>query len=147
VPWIDDFAHLPSEIAATLATVRQMVPDGRIWCVFQPHQVSRTAALLDEFALSLQNTDTVLVTDIYRAREGLARPGEIGPADLAARIRARGGNSPTVHSMPVIERLLAKKIANRELGSHDVLVTLGAGNVESIAHGLIQRFRECRAAG
>jgi UDP-N-acetylmuramate--alanine ligase len=147
IPWIDDFAHHPSEITAALATVRQMFPGGRLWCVFQPHQVSRTTALLDEFACSLQNTDTVFVTDIYRAREGLARPGEVGPADLAERIRAAEGNSPAVHSTTEIEKLLAKAIANQELGPHDVLVTLGAGNVERIAHGLIQRFREYRAAG
>lgn len=147
VPWIDDFAHHPSEIKAALATVRQMFPGGRLWCVFQPHQVSRTAALLDEFACSLQNTDTVLITDIYRAREGLPRPGEVGPADLAERVRAGGGNSPAVYSDTEIEKLLTKAIVNQELGSNDVLVTLGAGNVERIAHGLIQRIREYRAAG
>ena len=147
VAWVDDYAHHPSEISVVLATVRQMFPRGRVWCVFQPHQVSRTSALLDEFASSLQNTDTVYVTDIYRAREGAPRPGEVGPADLAERIRNRGGNSPDKHSLFEIENLLADAIADQRLGPRDVLVTLGAGNVESIAHGLVQRFRKCRAAG
>jgi len=70
---IDDFAHHPTEITASLKTVRQLYPGRRLWCVFQPHQVSRTARLLDSLAASLQNADKLVVAEIYRARE-VARP-------------------------------------------------------------------------
>ena len=70
---VDDYAHHPTEVAASLETLRAMEPSRRLWCVFQPHQASRTEHLLDELAASLQNADTVLVADIFRAREGPAR--------------------------------------------------------------------------
>ena len=146
VRWVDDYAHHPSEINAALATIRQMYPNSRIWAVFEPHQASRLNALLDEFALSLQNTDCVLVTEIYRAREGQARPGELGPQELSAKICAGGGNSPDVHNASEIEELLLSAIFRQELGPEDMLVTLGAGNVERIANGLVQRFRKHCAA-
>src|SRR5262249_14913538 len=66
---VDDYAHHPTEVTAALATMRQMFPDRRLWCVFQPHQASRTRHLLDEFAASLQNADKIIVTDVFRARE------------------------------------------------------------------------------
>jgi len=61
---LDDYAHHPTEVAASLGTVRQMAPGRRLWCVFQPHQVSRTEHLLGELAESLQNADRVLVAEI-----------------------------------------------------------------------------------
>jgi UDP-N-acetylmuramate--alanine ligase len=93
VVWIDDYAHHPTEVEATLQTVRQVFPDRRILCIFQPHQALRTARLLDEFAQSLQNAEIVLIADIYRAREGPPRAGEIVAADLAQRVREVGRGS------------------------------------------------------
>ena len=61
-----------------------------MWCIFQPHQASRTARLLDEFAASLQNADKVLVAEIFRAREGDPQPGEVTAADLARRAAGTG---------------------------------------------------------
>jgi UDP-N-acetylmuramate--alanine ligase len=88
--WIDDYAHHPTEVETTLQTVKKIYPDRRVYCVFQPHQVLRTARLLDEFALSLQNADIMLIAEIYRAREGSPQPGEITAADLARRLREFG---------------------------------------------------------
>ena len=65
-------------------------PRARVWCVFQPHQASRTARLFEEFAASLQNADKVLVADIFRAREGDPQPGEVTAADLARRAAGTG---------------------------------------------------------
>jgi UDP-N-acetylmuramate--alanine ligase len=121
---LDDFAHHPTEVRAALGTVRQMYPGARLWCVFQPHQVSRTAALLDELAASLQNTDVALVAEIFRAREPVAQAGEVTAADLACRARARGGCVPAVHAVPEIARHLSES-----LRPGDVLVTLGAGDI------------------
>ena len=117
---VDDYAHHPTEVAASLETLRVMEPGRRLWCVFQPHQASRTEHLLDELAESLQNADTVLVADIFRAREGAARPGEITAADLARQVRGHGTEVPNVHTATEIEQLLAT-----QLTPGDVLVTMG----------------------
>ena len=89
---IDDYAHHPTEVTAALTTVRRMFPHARVWCVFQPHQASRTARLLDELAASLQNADKVLVAEIFRAREGDPQPGEVTAADLARRAAELGAD-------------------------------------------------------
>lgn len=139
---VDDYAHHPTEVAASLETLRVMEPGRRLWCVFQPHQASRTEHLLDELAASLQNADTVLVADIFRAREGPARRGEVTAADLARQVRARGTRVPDVHTAAEIEQLLTT-----QLTPGDVLVTMGAGDIGRIGYGLMERFRESRAAG
>ena len=84
----------PHRSGGSLETVRQMYPGRRVWCVFQPHQASRTARLLDELAASLHNADRVVVAEIFRAREGPFRSrgghgGRPGPARAASR-RGRG---------------------------------------------------------
>jgi len=143
---VDDYAHHPTEVQASLATVREMFPGRRVCCVFQPHQASRTQRLLDEFARSLQNADTLVVTDVFRAREPEPAAGESTAADLAARVRAggqrvvhpdgKGGGSPEA-----ICRTL-----RRVLRPDDVLVTLGAGDIGNIAHEFGQGLRTFRQA-
>ena len=118
VTLLDDYAHHPTEIAATLATVRQWRPGRRVWCVFQPHQASRTAALLNELAASLQNTDKLVVADIYRAREPKPQPGEGTAADLAEKARGLGADVEQVHSIEQIARRL-----ETQLRAGDVLIT------------------------
>ena len=122
---IDDYAHHPTEVSAALAAVRLMHPHDRVWCVFQPHQAGRTARLLGELAASLQNADKVLVADIFRAREGPWRPGEVTSADLARRAAAFGVEVLPGHAPEEIVKILETQLA-----SGDVLVTLGAGDVE-----------------
>jgi UDP-N-acetylmuramate--alanine ligase len=152
VTLLDDYAHHPTEVSAALATARQMFPGKRLWCVFQPHQVSRTERLLNELAGSLQNADTVLVADIFRAREGPPQAGEVTAADLARRVRefsaeAPGGLPapdipPTVHAIEEIIQFLQTRLA-----AGDVLVTMGAGDIRRVCDGLIDRVREDRSAG
>jgi UDP-N-acetylmuramate--alanine ligase len=139
---LDDYAHHPTEIRATLATVRLMYPGRRIWCIFQPHQVSRTRHLLDEFAQSLHNADAVLVADIYRAREGGAVPGEVTAADLADRVNAVGGRAAVgLHGMDAILEHLLVAVA-----PGDVVITLGAGDIRKVCDGFADRLRaDCAA--
>ena len=66
---IDDYAHHPTEIRATLAAARSRYPNRRIWAIWQPHTYSRTKLFFDEFTLAFADADHVLVTDIYRSRE------------------------------------------------------------------------------
>ncbi len=122
---IDDYAHHPTEVAAALAAVRLMHPHARVWCVFQPHQASRTARLLDELAKSLQNADNVMVAEVFRAREGVPRPGEATAADLARRAAELGAAVVPVHATAEIVEVLRTQLA-----PGDVWVTLGAGNME-----------------
>ena len=142
VTLLDDYAHHPTEVGATLRTVRQIYPNRRVWCVFQPHQASRTRNLLDELAESLQNADVVVVAEIFRARESAPGPGDVTAADLADRVRAGARHVPGVHEAGQIVRLLENR-----LGPGDVLITMGAGDIRKICHGLVDRFREDRAAG
>jgi UDP-N-acetylmuramate--alanine ligase len=130
---IDDYAHLPTEVSASLATVRQMYPGRRVWCIFQPHQASRTAHLLDELATSLQNADKLVVADIFRARETAARPGEVRAADLAQRAAGLGAAVVDAHGLDEIRAHL-----DRALKAGDVVVTLGAGDIGNLAHGIAQ---------
>jgi UDP-N-acetylmuramate--alanine ligase len=130
VTLVDDYAHHPTEVTAALDTVRRMFPRRRVWCVFQPHQVSRTSRLLDELAASLQNADRVLVAEIFRAREGSPRPGEVTAADLARKTAAMGIAVLPGHSRGEIVRTLETHLA-----PGDVLVTLGAGDVAALRPG------------
>jgi UDP-N-acetylmuramate--alanine ligase len=137
---VDDFAHHPTEVKSALEAVRQMFPGRRLWCVFQPHQVSRTERLLDGLALSLQNADKVLVSEIFRARE-VATDGEVTAADLGAAVRRLGGAVPDAHTSEGILDHLQKN-----LRSGDVLLTMGAGDIRKIGDELIHRIRKGCAA-
>jgi UDP-N-acetylmuramate--alanine ligase len=140
VTLIDDYAHHPTEIRATLATVRAMYPSRRVWCVFQPHQASRTAALLDELAESLHNADKIAVAEIFRAREPVARSGEVTEADLAASIVRRGGDVLDGRQLDRIVESVAS-----DLRPGDVLITMGAGNIGKIGQAFVERLRKNRA--
>jgi UDP-N-acetylmuramate--alanine ligase len=139
---VDDFAHHPTEVALALDAIRRMFPGRRLWCVFQPHQASRTARLLDGLAASLQNADKIVISEIYRAREPATAENEVTAADLAAAVGRQGGDVAAVHTRRSILTWLQ---ANLEPG--DVLVTMGAGDIREICHELLPRVREDRTAG
>ncbi len=139
---LDDYAHHPTEVAATIATIRQMYPQRRLWCVFQPHQASRTRYLLDEFAASLHNADKVIVGEIVRARETATAAGEVTAKDLAALVTRRGGDALWLASVAEIHDHL-----RQSLRPGDVVVTMGAGDIGRIAHELGQGLRTYRQAG
>lgn len=134
VTLVDDYAHHPGAIRATLAALRQRYPGRRLWCVFQPHQALRTAALLDEFADSLHNADAVLVAEIYRAREGETDVA-VSSADLAGRI----GPGPGVAAALPTQQAIADRLSV-DCRAGDVVVTCGAGDIGKVLHELCQRF-------
>ncbi len=117
----DDYAHHPTEIAATLSGARKLT-DGRLFCVFQSHTYSRTHALFDAFADALRLADRVLVTDIYAARETDTKG--VTPARLAARI---GADAEAVSSFAA-----AADVLSHELRAGDVAVIMGAGDVYKV---------------
>jgi len=138
---VDDYAHHPTEVAATLTTLRQMYPGRRLWCVFQPHQASRLARLLDDLAHSLQNADKFVVADIYRARED-GPEGGVTARDLCAAAARLGGEGVYLAKAAEIHDHL-----KNALRAGDVLVTMGAGDIGTVAHELGKRLRTFRKTG
>lgn len=113
---IDDYAHHPSEIRATLDAARQKYPDREVIAVFQPHTFTRVIALMDDFAKALNNADHVYLTDIFSsARES---NGSVSSEDLAKKI-AKGGQILKLDNMSPL------------LDYHNaVVVFMGAGDVQ-----------------
>ncbi len=128
---MDDYAHHPTEIAATLSAVKN-TSYNELWCVFQPHTYTRTYALLDDFAEALHVCDHVIVADIYAARE--KDTGLVSAADLADKIASYGTDAFYLPSFTDIENYLLKNCKK-----NDLLITMGAGNVDSIGNELIKK--------
>lgn len=128
---IDDYAHHPTEIAATLDAAKRY-PHKHLWCVFQPHTYSRTRALLKEFADTLSQAENIVLTDIYAARE--KNPGDISSLTLQEELKKRGKNAYYFPSFGEIEEFLSKKCVDG-----DLLITMGAGNVVNIGESLISK--------
>lgn len=127
IPVIDDYAHHPTEIKATLKTASKM-DINKIWCIFQPHTYTRTKALFNEFISALKYADNVIVADIYAARE--KDTGLVSAKDLADKM----DNAIYLPSFSEIEDYVAK---NAKEG--DVIITMGAGDVYKIGESLIKR--------
>ena len=137
---VDDYAHHPTEIAATLQGARSIFPDRRLIVAFQPHLYSRTRDFVDDFGRVLSRADVAWVTDVFPAREAPI-PGVSG-AIVADAARAAGGQAVRYH--PELGTL-ATELA-RELVSGDVLVTMGAGSIEGLGEEVLELLREARHA-
>jgi len=125
---VDDYAHHPSEIRATLAAARARYPGRRIVAVFQPHTYSRTEALLDDFAVCFADADLVRLVDIFPARPS-ERP-TITSEELAVAVRH-------AHVAYVGDLANATRTLRAELEPGDVLITLGAGTGYTIGESLL----------
>ena len=131
---IDDYGHHPTEVAATLEALRQGYPGRRIVLAFQPHRYSRTHDLIDDFGKVLSSVDVLLVTEVYAAGEV-----PIASADgraICRAVRSRGRVEPLF-----VERVeeLAESLKG-VIRDGDLIVTMGAGNISAVAHGLAARF-------
>lgn len=128
---IDDYAHHPTEIRATL-TAAAHYPHREIWCVFQPHTYTRTRAFLKEFAQALSLADHVVLADIYAARE--KNTIGISSLDLLKELQALGTDCCYFPSFDEIEKFLSKNYMHG-----DLLITMGAGDVLKIGENLLSR--------
>lgn len=126
---IDDYAHHPSEIKATL-TAAVSYPHKSLWVVFQPHTYTRTRAFLKDFAEALTLADNVIITDIYAARE--QDPGDISSIDIVNEMEALGKKAYYISSFDDIENFILKNLVNG-----DMLITMGAGDVVTIGEELL----------
>ena len=131
---VDDYGHHPTEIAATLAAVRQGWPGRRLVLAFQPHRYTRTRDLLDDFAGVLTAADVVLVTEVYAAGE-TPIAGADGRA-ICRAVRSRGKLEPVfVERVDELPAALASILKNG-----DLIVTMGAGSIGALAHELPARL-------
>nr|MCR5502383.1 UDP-N-acetylmuramate--L-alanine ligase [Lachnospiraceae bacterium] len=125
---IDDYAHHPSEIRATLAAARQKT-SSKLWVIFQPHTYSRTKAFLPEFAEALSLADAVILADIYAARE--KDDLGISSENIAELLRKKNIECYYIPSFEEIENFVKENCAPGEM-----LITMGAGDVVNIANDL-----------
>ena len=126
---IDDYAHHPTEIAATLEAAANY-PHQHLWCVFQPHTYTRTKAFLHEFAEVLSKAEHVVLADIYAARE--TNTLGISSKDLQQEIIKLGGNCTYFPTFDEIENFLLENCI-----PGDLLITMGAGDVVKIGEKLL----------
>ena len=127
---IDDYAHHPTEIEATLKSAAHY-PHRELWCIFQPHTYTRTKALFDEFAQALSHTDHLILADIYAARE--TDTLGISSEQLARAAASYGCDAIYLPSFDEIE-----KYVRDHCQSGDLLITMGAGDVVNIGENLLK---------
>ncbi len=120
----DDYAHHPTEIKATLESVKN-IKSNKTWVVFQPHTYSRTYTLLDKFITAFENADEVLILDIYAARE--KDNGLISSKELAEKINEHSNNVKYIGSLEK-----AAEYLRENLKENDLLLTIGAGTVTKL---------------
>jgi UDP-N-acetylmuramate--alanine ligase len=129
---VDDYGHHPTEIRATLETIRQMYPGSRLVVAFQPHRFTRTRALFGDFCRAFAQADLLLLTEIYAASEDPI-PGVNGTS-LSQGVRQVSQTEVVfcpdlVHCREALEELLR---------SGDILLTLGAGNIWQVGEQFLQ---------
>jgi len=129
---VDDYAHHPNEIRATLKAARAAGYE-RVICAFQPHTYTRTAGLMDDFASCFDDADIVLLLDIYAARE--QNEGNVSSAQLAEKILLRGRHGSNVFYCEDI--LAAMKIVEKNYMRNDLFITMGAGDIYLLADHIL----------
>jgi UDP-N-acetylmuramate--alanine ligase len=133
---VDDYGHHPVEIRATLRALRRRYGSRRLVVVFQPHQASRTRCLMKEFAAALAEADEVWLPPIYFARDSEEERRAVTSRDLALHVGNEGG---VALALDGLESAVAYGL--RHLAAGDVVLTMGAGNVDEVARGLAERLR------
>lgn len=129
---MDDYAHHPTEIKATLNAIKNSTP-GNIYCIFQPHTFTRTKLLFNNFAESFVDATKVIITDIYAARE--VDNGMVHSKDLASAITT--SDAIYLKSFAEIEDFLIEN-----LKEDDTVITMGAGNIYLVGESLLEKTKE-----
>ncbi len=129
---VDDYGHHPTEIRATLTAIRERYSPRRLFCIFQPHQHSRTRFLLEDFARSFAEADETIVPDIYFVRDSESERQRVSSGDLVERVRAAGQKAQHLPDFSAIVTYL-----KNQARADDLIVTMGAGNVWEIGRDLV----------
>lgn len=132
---IDDYAHHPTEIRVTLKAARELYPQKRIWCVFQPHQYSRTRHLLNGFSQSFYHADKIIFADIYAARDNEYEKTATNSMRLCEETCNTGKDA---HYIPQLCDIVDMLSLQTKPG--DIIITMGAGDVWKVAHDLVLRL-------
>jgi UDP-N-acetylmuramate--alanine ligase len=130
---VDDYAHHPSEVRATLRAARH-TGAGRIISVFQPHRYSRTQSLAQEFGRAFDLADEVIITDVYSAGEDPI-PGVGSQLILESLKQSKHPSARLVHGLENVEAEVAGMVRPQ-----DLVITMGAGDIWKVAHGLGKRL-------
>lgn len=133
---VDDYAHHPTEIRATLAAARRRFGGRPLWVMFQPHTYSRTRTLLAEFAAAFGDAEHVIVVDIFRSRE--TPDPTLSARDIVRRMLSADGPARDVRYLPTLAEA-AEALAG-ELKPGDVLLTLGAGDGDWVGVEVLKRL-------
>jgi UDP-N-acetylmuramate--alanine ligase len=128
---VDDYAHHPTEIKATLSAARSRYPGRRIWAVWQPHTFSRTQTLLPGFLGAFDDADRVIVTEIYAAREKIT--------SFSAAVVVEQMNTDKARFAPTLDDAVNYLTTNLKAG--DVLLTLSAGDADQISERVLTGLR------
>ena len=134
VELVDDYAHHPTAVAATLAAIRAEFPGRRLLCAFQPHQVSRTRMLMTELADSFREADDVLILPVYSARETTG-DHVTASQELSRRVCQTGRRAMFI---PSLDRLVATLETDARPG--DVVLLIGAGDIDRVRDELSRRI-------
>lgn len=129
---IDDYAHHPTEIRATLSAARCRYPDQQIWAVWQPHTYSRTQQLFNEFKDAFADADHVIVTEIYASREK--------KQDYSSREVVKQMNHPDARQIAELGDVT--DFLKKNLQSGDVLLVLSAGDADLVSRDVLQHYRQ-----
>lgn len=130
---VDDYAHHPTEIKATLSAC-QNIPHNNLWCLFQPHTYTRTLALFDEFAESFEKADKLILAEIYAARE--KNIYKISSAQLADKIKESYPDKDVIF-MSEFDQMADYVAENAQRG--DLVLTMGAGDIFKVGEMILER--------
>lgn len=136
VPVIHDYAHHPTEVAATLEATRRVHPGSQLHVLFQPHQHSRTARFMGEFVESLRGADRVVIADVYGARNHIDEVSA-GANELTVRLRRAGVDAVAGGDRLRSSMALAESVSASE---HPLCLVLGAGDIDGIRDDLLNRL-------
>lgn len=132
VKLVDDYAHHPTEIKATLSAA-QNIPHGRLWCIFQPHTYTRTLALFDQFAEAFEKADVLILADIYAAREKDIY--EISSEKLSDEIKKEHPGKE-VYYMENFRKIADYVRDHARKG--DLVITMGAGDIYKVGEMIME---------
>lgn len=135
---IDDYAHHPTEVKATLLAARERFGDKKIICVFQPHHYERTKALFWDFVRAFENADKIIIPDIYAVagREDKLTQKEVSSQNLVKEIAKLGKNVKYIGELNEVVKYLSN-----HLQKNDLVITMGAGNITEVGDKLIEKLR------
>ena len=134
---VDDYAHHPTAIETTLKAAKERYEGRRIWCLFQPHQYSRTRLLLERFVHSFGYADKIILSEIYSARDSVEDKEAVSSLDIVKRMEDLGSDVELISDHTEITNSLCHRLA-----PGDVLLVMGAGDIWNVGENVLKRLQK-----